>query len=168
MGVTVAARPRLSHNLQADGEEEPVFQPKSWVSSRQGSLSPDRSAAGLPFSAAISAMPQSLAGLARKAPLPACVLNCMPLADVSQNPYLYSQFFRSFQDYKRMGLAKITSLSGRNSELTLQSRLPLPSLPTPLSSLGLTSLQDQEEESQLIISRTLGRGFKEGQQLLLR
>lgn len=112
--------------------------------------------------------PTRSAGLARKAPLPACVLNCMPLADVSQNPYLYSQFFRSFRDYKRMGLAKITSLSGRNSELTLQSRLPLPSLPTPLSSLGLTSLQDQEEESQLIISRTLGRGFKEGQQLLLR
>lgn len=58
----VAARPRLSHNLQADGEEEPVFQPKSWVSSRQGSLSRDtrsrgRSAAGLPFSVT---MPQSL------------------------------------------------------------------------------------------------------------
>lgn len=108
------------------------------------------------------------AGLARKAPLPACVLNCMPLADISQNPCLYSQFFRSFRDYKRIGLAKITSLSGRNSELTLQSRLPLPSLPTPLSSLGLTSLQDQQEESQLLISRTLERGFKEGQQLLLR
>lgn len=112
--------------------------------------------------------PKSSAGLARKAPLPACVLNCMPLADISQNPCLYSQFFRSFRDYKRIGLAKITSLSGRNSELTLQSRLPLPSLPTPLSSLGLTSLQDQQEESQLLISRTLGRGFKEGQQLLLR
>ena len=27
--------------------------------------------------------PKSSAGLARKAPLPACVLNCMPLADIS-------------------------------------------------------------------------------------
>lgn len=75
--------------------------------------------------------PMRSAGLARKAPLPACVLNCMPLADISQNPYLCSQFFRSFRDYKRMGLAEITSLSGRNSELTLQSRLPLPSLQHP-------------------------------------
>lgn len=56
----VAARPRLSHNLQADGEEELVFQPKSWVSSRQGSLSPGKSAAGLPFSATMSVVPQSL------------------------------------------------------------------------------------------------------------
>lgn len=75
--------------------------------------------------------PTRSAGLARKTLLPACVLNCMPLADISQNPYLCSQFFRSFQDYKRMGLAEITSLSGRNSELTLQSRLPLPSLQHP-------------------------------------
>lgn len=90
------------HNLQADGEEEPVLQPKSWVGSRPGSLtrgtrSRGISAAGLPFSAATSAPePKRSAGLARKAPLPARVLNCMPLADISQNPYLYSQFFRSF------------------------------------------------------------------------
>lgn len=62
LGVIVAARPRLFHSLQADGEEEPMFRLRSWVSSRQASLCPgkrsrEESAAGLLFSAAISVMP---------------------------------------------------------------------------------------------------------------
>lgn len=62
LGVMGASRPRLFHSLQADGEEEPMFQLRSWVSSRQAPLSPGttsrvQSAAGLLFSAAVSVMP---------------------------------------------------------------------------------------------------------------
>lgn len=39
LSVMVATRPSLSHSLQVDREEEPVFRLKSWVSSRQGSVS---------------------------------------------------------------------------------------------------------------------------------
>lgn len=39
LSVMVATRPSLSHSLQVDREEEPVFRLKSWVSSRQASVS---------------------------------------------------------------------------------------------------------------------------------
>lgn len=60
LSVMVATRPSLSHSLQVDRKEEPVFRLKSWVSSRQASVSRHKdqrqSDAGLPFGVAVPAM----------------------------------------------------------------------------------------------------------------